>query len=242
MSTTSEGLSTSPERPNGLATYLKVLYAPGEAFTALSRVPTWGWAAILGIVLTLVGTIILTPATTHFAHVMQERQLAQMPADQAAIARQRIASLPQWVIPMSGIVGAVIVIWLVWLIGAVIYVVGAAVTGGEARFAGAWAIAVNIYIIGAVGSIVNAIIVVMRGADNVNAQSDLYGLPSLATLVSGPPKLAMFLYGFNIFNVWLYIVAVIALERVMKMSRGAAIATVVVLALLGAGIGALFAK
>ena len=52
----------------------------------------------------------------------------------------------------------------------------------------------------------------------------------------------MFLYGFNIFNVWLYIVAVIALEQVMKMSRGAAIATVVVLALLGAGIGALFAK
>jgi hypothetical protein len=242
VSTTSESLTAPGEQVNGLATYMKVLYAPGEAFATLARVPTWGWAAILGIVLTVAALIILAPATMHFTHVVQDQRLSQMSADRAAAARQAMARIPQWIYPLFGVAGAVIVVWLLWLLYAVIYVVASAVTGGEARFVGAWAAAVNLYVIPAVGAIINDIIVIVRGASNVNTQSDLLALPSLAMLVSGPPKLATFLYGFNIVNIWLYIVAVIALERVMKMSRGAAIATVIVLALLGAGIGALFAK
>lgn len=241
MSTTSESL-TAPEPANGLATYLKVLYAPGEAFTTLSRVPTWGWAAILGVVLTMVGTVILSPATTHFAHVVQQQRLSQMPADQAAAARQAIARVPEWVYPLSGIVGGFIFVWILWLISAVVYVIGAAVSGGEARFGGAWACAVNLYIIPVLGTIVSDIIVVLRGVSNVNTQTDLYGLPSPAMLFNASPKLATFLYSFNIVYIWLYIVAVIALERVMKMGRGAAIATILILALLLAGLGALFVK
>jgi hypothetical protein len=242
MSMTSEGPSTPAERPSGLATYFKVLFSPGDAFATLARFPMWGWAAIGGIVLTLIGVVILMPATLHFTHAVQAQRLSQMPADQAATARQAMAKIPDIVYQASGLVGGFIVVWLFWLVGAVIYVIGAALTGGEAKFLGAWVIAVNIYIIGAVGSVINNVIVMLRGADNVNTQGDLLALPSLTMLVHGSPKLEAFLYGFNIFNIWLYIVAVIALERVMKMSRGASIATVVVLALLGAGLGALFAR
>ncbi len=242
MSTTSESLAPPAERPNGLITSLKVIYAPGEAFATLARVPMWGWAAIIGIVLTLAGAIILGPSTTHFAHIMQERQLAQMPADRAAAARQAMAHIPQWFYPVSGIVGAAIFVWVVWLVATVVYVIGASLTGGEARFLGAWVASVNLYIIAAIGTVINDVIVALRGPESINTQSDLYGIPSPAMLVSGSPKLTMILYAFNVVNIWLYIVAVIALERVMKMSRGAAIATVVVLALLGAGVAALFAK
>ncbi len=243
MSLTPDPTSTAPtERPNGVVTYLKVLYAPGEAFATLARVPTWGWAAIIGIVLTLVGTFILLPATMHFTHIAQEKQLSQMSADQAAAARQAMAKLPSSFYAIFGLVAAAIAPWLFWLVGAVVYVIGASLSGGEARFKGAWVIAVNLYIIAALGSIIGAIIVMLRGVNSVNTATDLYALPSLGMFVHGSPKLEIFLYGFNIINIWLYIAAVIALEQVMKMSRGAAIATVVVLALLGAGIGALFAK
>ncbi len=234
--------AAAAERSNGAVTYLETLYAPGEAFATLARVPTWGWAAIIGIALTLVGTFILLPATMHFTHIAQEKQLSQMSADQAAAARQAIAKLPSWFYAVFGMLGASIIPWLFWLIGAIVFVIGASLSGGEARFKGAWVIAVNLYIIAALGSIISAVIVMLRGVNSVNTATDLYALPSLALLVHGSPKLEMFLYGFNIINIWFYIAAVIALEQVMKMSRGAAIATVVVLAVLGAGLGALFAK
>jgi Yip1 domain len=243
MSTTPETVVPGQsERSSGLATYLKVLYAPGEAFATLARVPTWGWAAVIGIVLTVVATIILAPATTHYAHVAQEHQFAQMPADQAAAARAAVAKFPDWLYPVFGTVAAMIFVWIFWLIGAAVFAVGAALSGGEAKFSGAWVSALNLYIIGAVGAIINSIIVFLRGAASVNNSTDLYALPSLALVVHGSPKLTMFLYGFNVVYIWYYVAAVIALEAVMKMSRTASIVTVLVLAFLSAGLAALFAK
>jgi hypothetical protein len=243
MSSAPETIAAPPtERANGLATYLKVLYAPTEAFGTLARVPTWGWAAIVGIILTLIGTIIMMPATLHFIHVTQEQQLAQMSADRAAVAREAMSKIPEAVYSVSGVVGAAIGPWIYWLVGALIYMLGAALGGGEARFKNAWTIAVNLYIIPALGSIVGAVIVMLRGVESINSSADVYGLPSLAMLVHGSPKLAGFLYGFNIVSIWFFFVAVIALEQVMKMGRVPAIVTVVVVALLGAGVLAVFAK
>ena len=243
MSSAPETIAQPPaEQANGLATYLKVLYAPGEAFATLARVPTWGWGAVVGIILTVLGTIILMPATLHFIHVTQEQQLAQMSADKAATAREAISKIPEAVYSVSGVVGAAIGPWIYWLVGALIYMIGAALGGGEARFKGAWTIAVNLYIIPALGSIVAGVIVMLRGVENINSSADLYGLPSLAMLVHGSPKLAGFLYGFNIVSIWFFFVAVIALEQVMKMGRVPAIITVAIVALLGAGSLAIFAK
>jgi len=243
MATTPEATGTAkPEQANGLATYLKVIYAPGDAFSTLARVPMWGWAAIIGIVLTLIGTIVLMPATLHYVHATQEQSLSQMSADQAATAREAMAKVPQWIYPLFGVIGSFFAPWIYWLIGAVIFIIGAALSGGDARFKMAWVGAVNSYIIPALGSIVSAIIVSLRGAESVNSAADLYALPSLAPLAHGSVKLAGFLYGFNIVNIWYYIIAVIAMEQLLKMSRGAAIITVVVLAVIGAGLAALFAK
>jgi hypothetical protein len=243
MSSASETIAPPPaERANGLQTYLKVFYAPSEAFTTLARVPTWGWAAIAGVVLTLVSSVILMPATLHYTHIAQEQSLSQMSADQAAAARETMAKIPSLVYEIGGVVGAIIVPWLVWLVGASVFLIGAALGGGEARFKNAWVSAVNTYGVAAIGSIISAIIVALRGADNVNSTMDLYASPSLAMLVHGSPKVAAFLYAFNVFNLWYYVVVIIALEHMLKLSRIAAIVTVVILALLSAGVGALFAK
>lgn len=242
MSTSSETVGQPAGRPNGLITSLKVLYAPTEAFATLSRVPMWGWAALIGLVLTLVGAYILLPASNHYAHIAQEQRLAQMPADQAAQARQAIAKFPQALYSVFALVGAFIFSWFFWIVTALIFLVAAALGGGEARFVGAWVSAVNLYIILALGSLINSVIVTLRGVGNINSISDLYGIPSLAMLAHGSPKMMMFLYTFNIINIWLWVVTVIALEQVLKMSRGAAIVTTVILALIGAGFAVLFAR
>jgi hypothetical protein len=232
----------SSDKSNGLATYFKVLYAPGEAFAMLSRVPTWGWAATIAIILSVAGAFLILPSTVHFTHVAQERQLAQMPADQAANARETMAKIPQWATGIGVVVGAIIGPWFYWLIVALVFLVGAALGGGEARFKLAWVAAVNLYIIALVGAIITWATISLRGAESVNTMSDLYVLPSLGMVVNGSPKLEAFLYGFNIVNIWFLVVAVIALGTVLKVRRGAAIATVVALAIVSAGFGALFAK
>ncbi|MBV8281733.1 MAG: YIP1 family protein, partial [Candidatus Eremiobacteraeota bacterium] len=230
MSMSDTTAATPPaEKANGLATYLMVLYAPGQAFATLARVPTWGWAAVVGIILTLAGTLIVMPATIHYTHIAQEQQLAQMSADKQEAARQAMAMIPDWIYPVFGIIGSFFAPWLYWLIGSVVYLIGAALGGGDARFRAAWVGAVNVYIIPALGNIVAGVIIMLRGAANINAQSDLFVLPSLAMLVHGSPKLEFFLYTFNIVNIWLYVVAVIMLQQLLKLRGIAAVVTVAVL-------------
>ena len=56
-------------------------------------------------------------------------------------------------------------------------------------------------------------------------------------------KLAAFLYyAFNIVSIWYFIVAVIALENMLKLGRTAAIVTMLVLLLGVSGLFALFAR
>jgi hypothetical protein len=244
MSTTLEAPEARPpEKAEGLATYLKVIYAPGEAFATLARVPTWGWAVIVGIILTVVGTFLTLPASLHYSHIAQEQQFSQMPADQAAAAREFTAKIPSWAYYIFGFLGALIGCGFFWLVASFVYLAGAALGGGEPRFKNAWVAAVNVYIIPVLGTIAAGIILLLRGPENANTAADLYALPSPALFVHGSPKLAAFLYySLNVVNIWYYLVAVIALEKMLKASRVAAIVTVATLALLLAGLLALLAK
>lgn len=245
MSTTLEAPDARPpEKAQGLATYLKVIYAPGEAFATLARVPTWGWAAIIGTILGVVGALLVLPSSLHYSHIVQEQQFSQMPADQAAAAREFTAKIPQWVYPLAAIIFTPIVTWFVWLFETAGFLIGAALGGGEARFRNAWTAAVNAYIILALGGLAGGIILWLRGPDSANSPTDLFALPSAAMFVHVEShKLGAFLYyGLNIASIWYYVVAVLALEQVLKLSRLAAIVTVVVLALLSSGLPALLAK
>lgn len=233
--------TTAPQKANGLATYLSVLWAPGEAFDRLRQAPTWGWAAIIGIILLVVSTIISMPEIQRVAEIAQNARLAQMSADQAAQARQAMASFKS-ATPYFIIGSILLVPWFIWLISAIVYTIGAAVSGAGPKFSLAWAMSVNLGIIAFVGALVNAIILVGRGPDAITSSLDQYALPSLGMLVHDNVKLATFLNGYNLDYIWLYIVAVIGLERTLLMKRGAAIATVVVYSLIGAGLGAAFAR
>jgi len=230
-----------PQKPNGLATYFSILWAPGAAFDQLRETPTWGWAALCGIVLLLVATIISMPELVKVAHIAQQAQLATMSADQRATAQQAMAST-SGIIPIFAIVGVLIVTWLIWVISAIVYAIGGALSGAGAKFSLAWVVSVNLGVIAFLGALVNAIILVVRGPDAISSSLDQYALPSLGMFFHDNVKLATFLNTYNVDYIWLYVVAVIGLERTMLMKRGAAIATVVIYSLIGACIAAAFAR
>src|ERR1700736_4033892 len=106
----------------------------------------WGWAAIIGFVLTVVGAIIGLPATLHMVQIQQQQQLSQMPADQQAQAQQAMAQFAP-LMKYFIIGGTAVVPWIVWLIEAVIFLIAAALAGGVAKFKPAWVAAANAYVI-----------------------------------------------------------------------------------------------
>ncbi|MBC5825883.1 MAG: YIP1 family protein [Candidatus Eremiobacteraeota bacterium] len=237
----SDALSGPPGRVNGLATYFSIVPTPKAAFAQLARTPMWGWAAVAGIVLTLIGSVLAAPATAHFAQIMQQQRLAQLPADQrqqAAAAMAASASFVNFFIAAGGVVTP----WIVWLVTAAIFLAGAALLGGQARWKLAWVAAVNAYVISAIAAVIYGIILRLRGPLSVNSTADVYVLPSLSQFVHGSVKLAAFLAAYNVMYIWYYIVAIIALEQILKLRRSAAIGTGIAVSLLSAGYAALVSR
>ena len=228
-------------KSNGLATYFGILFSPSEAFAALSRTPTWGWAAIAGIALVIIASIVSMPEIAKITQIAQMHAISQMPADQQADARQRIASFAG--VTTGFVVGfALVGPWIGWLIAAVVFLIGAAASKAGAQFDRAWALAVNIFCVAGIGQLVNAVILALRGPDSIASQADVYAVPSLAMLAQGNPKLAAAMFALNPFYLWYYIVTAIGLQIVMKMRPAAAWITVAIFALVGIAFAAAFAR
>jgi hypothetical protein len=228
-------------KPNGLATYFGVLFSPGESFATLARTPMWGWAAIIGMLLVVAATIISMPEILKIGQIAQAQAISQMSADAQARAHQNLASFAG-VIRVSIIVGSFIGPWIGWLIAAVVFLIGALASKADAKFGRAWTLAVNSFVVFGLGQLVNSVILAMRGPDSISAPADAYAIPSLAMFAHDSPKLAAGLYAFNPFNLWFYAVAAIGLQIVMRMKPPAAWITVLIYALIGAGIASGFAK
>jgi hypothetical protein len=230
----------APAKANGLATYFSIIIAPRAAFATLARLPMWGWAAIAGMALTLVGTILALPALEHFTSVLQHARFEQLPADQQAQANARLANFAGFM-KWSIIFGALINPWVFWLVGAVVFVIGAALSGGDARWSRAWVASVNAFVIFAIATLLTDIILMLRGPQSANSVRDLQVLPSLAPLFHSP-KLAALFASYNFLYVWFAVVCVIALEQMLRMRRVPAVMTVLLLTLLGAAYAVVSAK
>lgn len=218
---------------NGLITYFSILFQPKTAFERLRAVPMWGWAAIAGIVLTMVTIWLSAPAQLHFASVMQQQRISQMPADQQAQAKAAIAQMGP-VMKVFLAIGGLIGPWFGWLVAAVVFLIAAALTGGEAKFRSAWVASVNSYVVYGISGVVNSVILSMRDPSTVNSMADVVGVPSLGLLVHNNPKLYGFLAAYTVLNIWYYVVVVIALEQVLKIPRRSAIIATVLYSLVWA--------
>lgn len=231
-----------PAQPaSGITTYFGVLFSPGEAFETLGRVPMWGWACIFGMIISIVAAIVGLPATIHIAQAAQQARIAEAPADQQQTMRDAIGKFAPF-LGTTILITVVLANWIIWLITAVVVLAGAAIGRGVVKFGHAWALAVNLFAIPVLGSLVANVILRLQGPENLTKQSDAFVLPSLAMVVHGDPKVTAFLYAFNVVNLWCYAVLAIALQRTMKMSVTASWVTAIVFAVLSALLAMGFAK
>ena len=211
-------------KANGLKTALDVVIAPKEAFESLRRVPTWGWALLIVIVLYAIASYLLTPAVLHATQADWPRQVATNPqlSRLTPDEQQRYLTISlgivRWIWLFSPIVAVIAIV-----VQTVVMLVFKALGRGTASFSTLWASAVNIQIpVLAINSLITVIIVMLRGADSYNSSAEIQtAMPSLGLLVDPALiKLHGFLAAFNPFTLWgcgLTIAAMIVAARVDRV-------------------------
>jgi hypothetical protein len=235
----------SATKSNGLKTLWDTIVAPKEAFESLRAAPTWGWAFLIVIVLSTLSSYLITPAIIHGMTADWPNMVARNPQLAAQTPEQQQAGLAlvlkftqfNWIFtPIVGLIGA--------LLGAVILLIFNAIGRGEGSFAKYWAAQWNIGIVTAAGSIVVAIVVLIRGADSFTSASEVQtAVPGLALLVPATAvKLHAFFSAFTIFGIWATGLEIAALAIIGRVSRPVAWFGGSLTIVLGALLVAAFAK
>lgn len=232
---------------SGLQVALDVIIAPKAAFASLREVPTWGWALLIAVVLTGIGSYFCSPAFTHAFATEMPAKMAKQLANSTLTAEQREKQIAA-VTAMTqtgakfGFLFVMILVPIVALIQSVILLIANAITKGDGTFKKFWALSLNIAVVGyGLSSIALMIIVLIRGPESYNSSAAIAGsIPSFAILVPGAEgKLLAFLSGLNVFYIWATVLFALGLTIVARIPRTAAIVTAVIMLLGGAGMAAL---
>jgi hypothetical protein len=214
-------MAVDTPKANGLKTIVDTIVAPKEAFESIRIAPTWGWALLITIVLVLLSSYLTTPASIHGAVADWPNTVAKSPQLAGATPEQQQAGLAMaqkivsfvWIfVPVFVMIGI--------LISTIVMLIFNALGRGEGTFAKYWAAQCNISVAYALGSVVLAVIVLLRGADSFNtAQSVQEALPNLGILVPGTGKLHSFLSVFTPFSIWAAALSIAALALIGRVPR-----------------------
>jgi hypothetical protein len=206
----------------GLVTYVWVLVRPRAAFERLKNAPTWGWAAVIGLLLTLAAFLIAEPAQLHVLATSESHRIAALPPNErvrAQIVQLHIAQSHKTLF----IVGALVGPWITWFLTALFFFMAAAISRARASFGMAWVVALNSYVVYALGGVANAALLATRDPNHVDSGLDLIAMPSLGWLFPHNPAIAAFLSAYGPFNIWYYAIVAVALIAVLKVPRSAAV-------------------
>lgn len=225
-------------KQSGLSTVLNVMAAPREAFAALRVVPTWGWAFIIAAVLMIAGTALEAPAARHVGVAQIARMQATNPMFAQMSSEKKQAMIDKARKPsIMGLIFAPVILLLFVLLNTVFMLIGNAVGKGTADFKRLWAGSMNIAVptLG-LGSLVTGSIVMLRGADAFNSQSELMrSMPGLGMLpISGSAALATALATISIFAIWGLFLNATMLQTTAGTSKGVAWGFAALVLLLGA--------
>ncbi len=233
------------ERNSGLPVVIDTLIAPADAFEKMRATPSWVWAYLISLVLTVAGSLVMEPAMKHAMQVGLPSQLAAMPAiaslpaaeQQAQIAR--IMSVQLAIANFSWLI-AVVAIPFIVLLQSVVMLVANRIGGGDGTFRRFWSLGMNVAVPGGIGVLLLGIIDLIRGADSFTHVTDVTAaMPSLGMLVpAGPPFVHGLLGGITVIIVWQTLLIGLGMIGAARISKPVAWSTaglfLVTIALFGA--------
>jgi hypothetical protein len=214
-------MAVDTPKANGLKTVVDTIVAPKEAFESIRIVPSWGWALLITIVITLVASYLTISAVLHAMAADWPSIVAKSPAlsGQTAAQQQAALAMAQKFTSLGWIFSPIFVLIGV-LIGTIIMAIFNALGRGDGTFGKYWAAQCNISVVVAIGSLILAVIVLLRGPDSfTTTQSVQDAMPNLGILVPGTGKLHAFFAVFTPFTIWATGLVIAALTIVGRVPR-----------------------
>ena len=229
--------ATVPRR-SGLLNAVDIIVAPNAAFDRLRVVPAWGWAFLVATLLGIAGSLLGMPATLHAMQATLPAQLAanpaiaRLPADKqsAAIANQMAMVLT---VSKVGYLFVPIGILVAGLVQALVMTAANAIGHGDGTFRKFFALSVTVGVIGVgIYTLLNGLILAVRGPDAFDTVGALYAVPGLAMLAPGAGGAVHgFLAAFNVIYLWADALLALGMIRVARIPKATAWTTAAVILL-----------
>lgn len=211
---------------------LGALVEPAATFRSIAVRPTWLLPLLLLVVLgTAVGTMVVQ--RMDFEQVMRaqnERAGGQMSAEQIDQAVERAKKFSPWITAVEGVVSPVI-----YLVTALVFWTAFRLLGSEISYRTSLATSLHALLPGAIGMLLSIPVILRHGTfSQAEARSGSYLASNLAVLAPAgvSPAVRALLGSVDIFSLWTVALLVIGYRATARVSRGAALGTVLTLWLL----------
>jgi hypothetical protein len=239
-----EEIRAETEQPqmSEAATLGNIFIEPGNTFEDLRRKPRFLLAGLVIIfAITAFNTIFIQKVG--FERLVRERlesneRVQQMPADQ----KEKLIEQQSGSIAKGFGYGAVpIVFVIIFLLGGLIYWLGANLMGGTAKFSQGLAVWIYSSLPPTVIFVIaNLIVLMLKSVDEIDLARAQNGLvqanPSMFIDAKAMPALAAALSAFDLFAIWGWVLAAIGLQKIAKISSGSAWGIVLILGLIGVAV------
>jgi len=222
-----------------IATIGNVFMEPGNVFDDMRRKPRFIIAGILVLLFISIFQVAFVGKIGYEKIVRARIESSKRTQDLDTDQKEKI--IEQQGSPMIKYItyaATPVVVAIVFLLGGLIYWLGANAMGGSGRFLGG----VSIWIYSSLPPAIiftlgNLIVLFIKSADDIDIANSQSGLlkANLGFLVDGKtmPVIAALLGSFDLFAIWGWTLAAIGLQRVAKISAGAAWAVVLLVGLVG---------
>jgi hypothetical protein len=238
-----------PPQMSEVGTLGSIFFEPGATFEDLRRKPRFLMAGLIIVILFTVFNILFIQKVG-FEEIIRARlesneTFRQMPADQK---RAMIDQQTSPIIKGISYGASPIVIIIIFLLGGLIYWLGANAMGGSATFLRALSVWIySSFPPTVISMLANILVLFLKSTDDIDIAKSQSGLvqasPAFFIDAKSSPVLNAVLGTFDVFFIWGWILAAIGLRIVGKISSGAAWAIVLMVALLNVAVrvvGALF--
>lgn len=236
-----EEIKAEKEQPemSEVGTLGSIFFEPGSTFEDLRRKPRFLLAGLI-IIIAITAFNALFIQKVGFERLVRERiesneRVQQMPADQKETL---IAQQSGTIAKVISYIAAPIIFVIIFLVGGLIYWLGANAMGGNAGFLQGLSVWVYSSLPPTVLFVLaNLLVLMLKSVDEIDLATAQSGLvqanPSMFINAKEMPALAAALSAFDLFAIWGWILAAIGLQKVAKISSGAAWAIVLIIGLIG---------
>jgi hypothetical protein len=231
--------TTEPAQMSEPATLANIFFEPGKTFEDLRRKPRFLMAGLV-IILVVTAFQALFIQKVGFERIVRDRfesnaRVQQMPSDQKEQLIQSQTS-PVWRAISYG--GVPIALIIVFLLGGLIYWVGANAMGGSTKFLHGLSVWVYSSLPPTlIFMLANIIVLLLMSVDDIDIGQSQRGLvqanPAMFIDEKASPALAALLSSIDLFAIWGWVLAAIGLRHIAKISAGASWAIVLILGLVG---------